>query len=339
MLKGCALLRVKNINKLLINNLKFITLKSLKVWIIGIVYIAVSLFNTGIAFGESNCGQVAYVERIRNTNNISRYLKKNEDNDKGKVIPVLMYHDLSNNLSDPDSVTPEKFKDDMLALKNAGYETIFLSDIIQYLNNFQVLPEKPIVITFDDGYYSNYKYTYPIAKETGIKFTISIIGWSVGRTTFIDSEKPITPHFSWKQAKEMLDSGIVDIQNHTFDLHSPQGISYGYNEQVGRGVLQIQGEEIKDYENRLKEDLLRLNIETYLNTGHMPTFVTYPYGQYNNETEKIICKLGFIGTITTTKGVRRFKSLNDLKEIPRLNVPMQLRGEKLIQVIENLKEI
>ena len=68
------------------------------------------------------------------------------------------------------------------------------------------LPDKPILITFDDGYASNYMYAYPILKKLGMQATIFVITDRRGKTLSVN------PHFSWNQAREMQDSGVIDIQ-------------------------------------------------------------------------------------------------------------------------------
>ena len=255
---------------------------------------------------------------------------------EGIDIPVLIYHHIDDDPTWDGVVTKEKYRDDMITLKDAGYEAVFLTDIVDYLNGYIELPEKPIVITFDDGYLSNYEYAFGIAKETDMKFTVFMIGWSVGRTTFINTDKPITPHFTWKQAMEMYSSGLVDLQNHTYDLHSPQGLSYGYGVLNNIGVLPMQQENYKQYFARISYDLLKLNMEMFLNTGHVPTFVAYPYTAYNAESERVVSNLN-MGTVSAYAGVRSFKTLDDLREIPRLNVSMDLSGDILIKRIEGLQ--
>ena len=80
--------------------------------------------------------------------------------------------------------------------------------------------KKPVVITFDDGYLSNYQYAYPILKETGMVATIFVIGATVGNTEhYKNTNYPITPHFTFQQGAEMVASGIISIQSHTYDMH------------------------------------------------------------------------------------------------------------------------
>ena len=75
------------------------------------------------------------------------------------------------------------------------------------------MPENPIAITFDDGYLSNYEIAYPILKELNIPATIFIVTSTVGLDE--SSGKVSTPHFTWDQAREMQESGIIDIHSHS----------------------------------------------------------------------------------------------------------------------------
>lgn len=259
------------------------------------------------------------------------------DENPGIEIPVLMYHHISDDVTSEAVVTPDKFQNDMNTLKEAGYTGIFLSDLVDYLNGHVQLPEHPIVITFDDGYLSNYEHAYPIAKSSEMKITISVIGWSLGRDTFLDDVRPIIPHFGYEEMREMLDSGYVDIQNHTTDLHSPAGLSYGHLKAVDKGTLQLKDELFSDYESRMRNDLLSLNVDIFSATGHMPTFFFYPYGAHNENSERVLSKIPFHGTLTTVEGIRAFRDLKDLKLIPRLNVTNTLTGLDLIEKIKNLE--
>jgi Fe-S cluster assembly iron-binding protein IscA len=65
----------------------------------------------------------------------------------------------------------------------------------------------------------------------------------------------------------------------------------------------------------------------------------YPYGAYTEKTEQYISNLGFQGSLAAIDGVRTFKSLKDLKAIPRLTINNEQKGEKLIEMIESNDEV
>ena len=130
-------------------------------------------------------------------------------------VPILLYHHISE-----DTLTQEQFQTEMQLLKDGGYHTVSFDQIFDFVEKGTPLPEKPVCLTFDDGYLSNYEIAYPLLKEYGMKATFFAIGATVGNTEhYKDTEFPITPHYSYEQAKEMSDSGLVSIQSHTFDMH------------------------------------------------------------------------------------------------------------------------
>lgn len=121
-------------------------------------------------------------------------------------VPILTYHQL-----DPDeakgggsTVTPDQFKSNMEAVKAAGYQTIFFEELVNYVERGETLPDKPIVITFDDGYTSNYEYAYKILKELDMKATISVIGRAVGEDTYKAQARQLGSFFRHGQTKELL---------------------------------------------------------------------------------------------------------------------------------------
>lgn len=126
-------------------------------------------------------------------------------------IPVLLYHDIQTEF-EPDraviTVTPEGFEDHIVTLLNNGYTPVSFEDVYNASVGKFTMPEKPIVITFDDGYLTNYTYGFPIIKKHNVKTTIFIVTETVGKDTG-------NPHFTWEQAKIMQKSGLVSIQSHT----------------------------------------------------------------------------------------------------------------------------
>ena len=139
--------------------------------------------------------------------------------DHTKEVPVLLYHHLTETPRSRADISPATFRTHMEALVKAGYTAVTADDMIAFVEQGTPLPEKPIWITFDDGYTSNYTYAYPILKSLGLKGTIFAIGSSIGKSTYKNTTYPITPHFSMEQLKTMADSGVIEVQSHTWDLH------------------------------------------------------------------------------------------------------------------------
>ena len=98
----------------------------------------------------------------------------------------------------------DQFREQMENLHNQGYNTITLAQLYDYLENGTELPNKPIVITFDDGYVDNYKNVLPILKEYNMKATL-----------FMISDAANTPGFVSTEQMHQMEAGGFDIQGHT----------------------------------------------------------------------------------------------------------------------------
>ena len=130
-------------------------------------------------------------------------------------IPVLMYHNTDYVFSDSQalsSITPERFENHLETFKKHGYNAVSVKDYIKYTEGRFTLPEKPFMITFDDGYLSNLTYALPALKKYDYKAAIFVVTGSVGVSDIA------FPHFNWQQARMLNDSGYVEIFSHT-DSH------------------------------------------------------------------------------------------------------------------------
>jgi peptidoglycan/xylan/chitin deacetylase (PgdA/CDA1 family) len=211
-------------------------------------------------------------------------------------VPVLMYHQVDAMGEATEGTSVGTFKAHLEALKQNGYTTISIEELIAYVKRGAPLPEKPVLLTFDDGYLSNYELVYPLLKEYGMKATFFVIGSSVGRSTYKDTAQPITPHFSDEQAKEMSDSGLVSIQSHTYDMH--QSVTY----ETGRAresILPFDGEDEETYITALRQDFLTAKAQIEAATGKPVSAMAYPYGKYETLTQALLWEMGVEVTFTT----------------------------------------
>ena len=108
-------------------------------------------------------------------------------------IPILLYHDFVTTVpdSDPDNFnyinTPESFEENIKVLLENGYTFISMEELNEAINKKIELPEKPILINMDDGYYSNYEYIYPILKKYNVKASIFVVTDKIGKE--VDGKK------------------------------------------------------------------------------------------------------------------------------------------------------
>ncbi|HBY21648.1 MAG TPA: hypothetical protein DEG71_11725 [Clostridiales bacterium] len=194
-----------------------------------------------------------------------KYVFRNSKN----LVPIIIYHNFDRNANKKDTSTFDinKFERNLIYLKNNGYNTIFAKDLDK------PLPEKPIVITMDDGYMSNYKLAFPLLKKYDMKATIFIIGWSVGAQNTHYS----LSFFNWNQAKEMVDSKLIDIESHSYDLHSEKGYSYGEGKICEKGVGKLLNETDEDYIKRVKADYKKIYNLITEHLNYEPKVFAYPY--------------------------------------------------------------
>lgn len=215
-------------------------------------------------------------------------------------VPVLMYHHVGYPGDDSTVITPELFEEHIKALSQAGYTSVTMEDLKNYVNYGTALPEKPVVITFDDGYLSNYEYAYPILEKYGMKATIFVIGATVGNTEYYkDTQYPITPHFTWEQGAEMVESGVISLQSHTYDMHQWPD----YEESTAReNILQLEGESEEDYIEHLTSDCQESRSGIEENCGSEVFAIAYPYGLYSPLAQVVLAENGYEISFTTNPG-------------------------------------
>ena len=216
-------------------------------------------------------------------------------------VPILMYHHLSEDVTNSEMVSPEQFEAQIRALAEAGYTGISFDELQAYVLRSEPLPEKPVVITFDDGYRSNYTLAYPILQKYGMKATIFAIGVSFGTDHYKDTDYAITPHFGADEAAEMTASGLISIQSHTYDMH--QWPPYETGLAVRENILQLPGESEESYVQALTEDFTRSRALLEGATGQPVDVLAYPAGQYSTLAQVTLQSLGVHVTLSTNPGV------------------------------------
>ena len=208
-------------------------------------------------------------------------------------VPILMYHYISNPPADADiyredlSVTPENFREQMLYLVEEGFTTIDLYDLSMAVANNRPLPEKPVILTFDDGYLDNYQNSYPILLELGLIATFFVA------TGFVDAGNP--NYMDWPMIEEMSSAGMR-IEPHSKSHRDLR------DEDRAFLVYEIQGSQE--------------TIAAHL--GYMPRYFAYPGGRYDDPVIEILTEREFWGSVTTVPG--RWHSFDDRYEWTRQRV-------------------
>lgn len=224
------------------------------------------------------------------------------DETVSRDVPVLMWHNLAEESSGDMTISVDTFRAQIEALHEAGFKTVSLQQLYDYVHFGTELPEKPIVLTFDDGYLSNYEYAYPILQEYDMQATIFAIGVSVGKDTYKDTDHAMTPHFGADEAREMVDSGLISVQSHTFDMHQWPPFEDG-NAQVRETLLPFDGEADADYEAAVEADFAESRELLESITGQPVNALAFPEGAYVTLTQDALRSAGAEMTFTTVRAV------------------------------------
>ena len=248
-------------------------------------------------------------------------------------VPILMYHHLSEDVTNSEMVSPEQFEAQIRALSEAGYTGVSFDELQAYVLRGEPLPEKPVVITFDDGYRSNYTLAYPILQKYSMKATIFAIGVSFGTDHYKDTDYAITPHFGAAEAAEMTASGLISIQSHTYDMH--QWPPYETGSAVRENILQLSSESEEAYVQALTEDFTRSRALLEDATGRPVDVLAYPAGQYSTLAQVTLQSLGVHVTLSTNPGVNTVvKGLpQTLYAMLRFGITEEVTPEALLDMI------
>jgi len=186
----------------------------------------------------------------------------------GPKVLVLNYHQVANTFN-PLAILPNDFSTQMAYLINNGYIPITPDELDAGLSGELTLPDKPVLITFDDGYIDNYTNAFPILKAYGIRATIFVVPAFVGKKNYL----------TWEQLAEMVQNGI-SIQSHTLN--------------------HTKLEELPDDE--IRSELLNSKIVLEENLGITVNYLAYPTGTYNLHIAGIAKDVGYKGAYTIKYG-------------------------------------
>lgn len=213
---------------------------------------------------------------------------------EGVAVPIIMYHSILGNPSRQGAyvITPQQFEQDLQYLQAEGYTTVVMADLIAYVKEGVPLPKKPVVLTFDDGYYNNYHYAHPLLEQYGMKAVLSPIAfWSEHYSTHPDEcDRDNYSHLTWEQLKELAQSGTWEMQNHSYDLH--------HNDGGQKGAAKRQGESDAGYRLRLKNDLATAQELLREQVGVTPTTFVYPFGAISALSQEVLEDMGFVASLS-----------------------------------------
>ena len=186
------------------------------------------------------------------------------------------------------------------------------------------LPEKPVLITFDDGYRSNYELAYPLLQKYQARAAIAIMvymqdNWAEG-------------FLSWDMCREMTASGLVEIGSHGYAIHNLDGRMGNFAAGQANGVQRRKGESDDDFYCRVLEDLRYSHQRIAMELGTAPSFFAYPFGKTDPDADAYLKSL-FPVTVVTGPGKYAADLSKGLWQLPRFTVTMKAEPKTLLKGI------
>lgn len=248
----------------------------------------------------------------------------------GIKLPIVMYHSI---LKDPARsgkyiITPEQLEKDLQYINQKGYTGITISDLVAYVYDDIPLPEKPILISFDDGHYNNLGYAIPLLDKYHMKAVISIVGNYTDSFSKTDEANLNYSYLRWKDILSLINAETSNIEfaNHTYNLHSTIN---GRN-----GCAKKSSENILTYQKLLSTDLQKLQEEFQKQTNYTPITFTYPFGSISKDSREVIKNLGFKASLSCSSGINYItKDPDCLYELKRNNRPSFISSEQFFKKI------
>ena len=247
---------------------------------------------------------------------------------------VLCYHDIPKRATVPEDVPQHIFVKQLEYLKTHGYEVINPDDIKATRKGLKSLPEKSVLLTFDDAYLSFYNFVYPVLKLYDYPAVLSVVtSWIDQKPEYVGKKELM----SWEQIEEVANSGLVYCASHSHNLHKGVIANPAGNEEAATSALiYLPGKKCYETEVNFRARIgadLRKSIETLeTKVGVNPQIITWPYGQFNQLGMEEARKLGFEMMLVLTPGSA---DLNRLGMINRNIITKAIELEGFVSRMKN----
>ena len=241
----------------------------------------------------------------------------------GTDLLILMYHSVLRDTARTGKyvITPANFENDLIYLKNHGYTFVTAKQVIQYANTDAKLPEKPVLLTFDDGMYNNLEYVLPILEKHDAYAVFSVVGSYTDEYSEKDIKNPAYSYLRWCDINSLAKSGRIEFANHSYDFHASSG--------KRQGASKMRGESAFDYIEAFYSDTQKLQSEFLSNCNFEPYIYAYPFGNFNNESNRVLRKMGFLMSFSCIEGINRIERNADcLYLLKRFNRDGRLSSEE-----------
>ena len=288
------------------------------------------VFDAGDKAKPASLGTTTLAETVAASRSVTEIKTVLEKRGNSVNLPVLMYHHLAASTTQDTTISTEVFRNQMATLKENGYHPITIRQLLDYVYRAVDLPDKPVLITFDDGYTSNLTLAGPILKEYGFHAAIFLIGHHAVVGPFASSGEKLT-FFSLEEAKPLVDEGIFEIQCHSYDFHG----SFADEPNRRRGMLPFDGETEEDYEKAIRKDLWLFSFREVRSGLDEADALSYPYGFYSKQLDDIVKDFGIKVTFTIEpkRNCIVIGDPNSLRMLGRYNCTDRVDAEKLLSMM------
>lgn len=246
----------------------------------------------------------------------------------GVKLPVIMYHSVLKDtaMSGRYVITPDTLTNDIKYLKNKGYAFVSAQELIDYAESGTLLPEKPVLLTFDDGHYNFYGYVMPILEENGANAVVSVVGSYTDEFSESNIKNMSYGYVRWSEVYDMFLSSRVEVGNHSYDFHGKKN---------GReGSKRKRGESLDAYKQVFVNDTEKAQNRFMTKTGFAPVIYTYPLGAYSEETTEWLKEMGFKMSFSCMEGINTVtRDPNSLFLLKRFNRPSGMSSERFFSKI------
>lgn len=210
-----------------------------------------------------------------------------------KAISILMYHRVDEVSDNRNTVLLEQFRQQLQFLQRNGFTAIGMKDLYQHFTANAALPDKPVLLTFDDGYEDNYLHVLPLLKAFQMKAVVFPVARWVGRTCGWKKNPAAERLMDWRQLQEWQAAGL-EIGAHTFNhvrLSTLSEEQIRYELQESKAVLEGQ-------------------------LGQPVDFLCYPYGDFDDRTRRYAEQAGYKAALGIFNGTGQ----GNMYALPRIGV-------------------
>lgn len=245
-------------------------------------------------------------------------------------LTAICYHDVKKiDQGDLDidqyAISPQHLLEQFEYIKTNNFNPVSIDDLIKANKGTQPLPDRAVLLTFDDGYVSFYTEVYPLLRLYKYPAVLALVGsWletPVDKPVIYGNQELDRNQFlTWSQIKEIQSSGLVEIASHSHDLHHGiHGNPFGSIQPAA--VTRLFDKTDNSYEidenyiKRIKEDLTKNSTLIEKNIGIKPRVMVWPYGAYSRESKAIAKEVGMNINLTLVED--KNTDLTDLSEVHR----------------------